>query len=556
MRIRFPLPVLEAKYLAAVNYTEATPEDAWPPVYRGTTEVKPLIDGVDYFASVWSAISLTTAGDAIYLVGWRFNPGLNLLTGELEPLSSPKAIGNILAERCAKGVDVRLVLNGTLALYWVPVPWAESLWNAELLRELVPQGASAPPLADRVLFDWSGANQTGSQHQKAVVVRRGTEVTAFVGGIDMNPNIWDQAPHDAKPSVWDGSAWQPNTIPAGQGGGRWGWHDISVRLVGEAAKRVLHNFRNRWEETSTLPKKHYQWPSSQKSLPFNPEPIPATPAAEVPDPAAPNTYKQSVQVLRSRFKWKVPNRCGAGGKAWSGLPDEPTTSGFFEIYATMKKAIAAASRYIYVEDQFLEDSPPGGQSVIRLDDLRGREYSLYVELLDALSAPAIVPLRLIVVGSGRKDPEDPGAALRNQTVPESVQMIIDALPAARKGNVAVWRRDRKTVHSKLMIIDDEFMTIGSANFQSRSMAGVDNEIQVAIAAEDDLVMETRKSLWVEHFMLDPFLNVPGVKSGLDDIDVALGLWRSDWYAADPSYWESRTGYSSTAGFGGLSPVLP
>ena len=87
---------------------------------------------------------------------------------------------------------------------------------------------------------------------------------------------------------------------------------------------------------------------------------PAAPDVVPLDPAAPDGNSQSVQVLRSRFKWKIPNCCGSGGTAWAGLPDELATGGFLEVYNTMKKAIAAATRYIYVEDQFLMDSPPGG----------------------------------------------------------------------------------------------------------------------------------------------------------------------------------------------------
>lgn len=539
---------LETKYLAANNYNAGSPEAADPPIFRANTVVEPLIEGSNYFRAIHSAISATSGpGDAIYIVGWRFNPEMNLLNGELVTIDSPLAIGNILATKCAAGVDVRLVLNGTLALFWVPIPWGETLANCQMLRRFVPSNQSSPPLANRVLFDWSGANQTGSQHQKATVVQFGTNVTAFVGGMDMQPNFWDTEKHEK----FD--------IPAVEGNGKWGWHDIGVHLIGEAAKRVLHNFRNRWEEARTLPEKSFKLrPGDETETPslFNPSPISAAPqAVEVTTTLAP-VSQQSVQVLRSRYKWKIPNRCGSGGVPWGGLPDDPAVGGFFEVYATMKKAINAATRYIYIEDQFLADSLPGGQTVVRLDDLNGLNYSLFSELLTALSAPSASNLRLIFVGSGRKDPEDPGATLRNLTLTSSVQRIVDALPVSRKSNVAVWRRDRKTVHSKLMIIDDEFMSIGSANFQGRSMAGVDNEIHLGIVADDDLIKRIRKQLWIEHFTLEPLLGVPGVVDGLDDIDTALGMWGDNWYVADTSYWENRTGYNMVNGFGGLSPVLP
>jgi phosphatidylserine/phosphatidylglycerophosphate/cardiolipin synthase-like enzyme len=551
-----PLSDLEAKYFAASNYAADAPQKANPPIYRGNTLVEPMIEGAVYFPAIHDAISATNAGDAVYIVGWRFNPAINLVTGQLVSLSSGLGIGNLLATKAAAGVDVRLVLNGTLALFWVPLPWAESLRNAEVLRKLLPSNQTTPPLAGRVLFDWSGANQTGSQHQKATVVRIGTNVTAFVGGMDMQPNFWDTAKHE-KLEI-------PDTTPKRW----WGWHDVGVRLDGEAAKRVLHNFRCRWHEASTLPEKSYKFrpgDETESALPFNPPPMIPPPTAATMQPDAPLIAEQSLQVLRSRFKWKIPNRCGSGGVPWSGLPDEPATGGFFEIFATMRKAIAAATKYIYIEDQFLSDSLPGGQSVVQLDGLNGFDHSLYSELLTALNAPNALHLHLIFVGSGRKDPEDPGATLKNQTITSGIQRILDGLPQERRVNVSVWRRDGITVHSKIMLIDDEFMSVGSANFQSRSMVGVDNELHVAVVAEDNLVRDVRCALWAEHFNLNRFMDdpadptsvgVPGVRSGLENAAIALGLWNEAWYVTDMEYWSNRTGYNGSTGYGGLLSLVP
>lgn len=536
---------LEKKYFEAYGYDPAGPHTALPPIYRGSTDVQPLVDGATYYPALHAAISATSSGDAVYIVGYRLNPGMDLLTGDVVSISSSRALGHLLASRCAAGVDVRLVLNGTLALYWVEMLWGEVLATCETLRTYLPPGETAPPLADRVLFDWSGSNVTGSQHQKTTVVRTGTNVVAFIGGMDLQPMPWDTSQHERV------------EIPASEGGGKWGWHDMGVRLEGEGAKRALHNFRNRWAEAASLPERHWKrqpGDENESPRPFNPKPILATPAAATPGATPIGTRPQSVQVLRARYKYKIPNRCGSGGVPWAGLPDEPAVGGFFEIYATLKKAIAAARRYIYVEDQFLNDMPPGGQSITRVDGLLGREYSLFAELLSALNHPDTASLRVVFVGSGRKDPEEPGPTARNTEITTSIQYVIDGLPAARQTNVAVWRRDRETVHSKLVMIDDEFVSIGSANFQSRSMAGVDNELNAAIVAEDDLVKQLRIKLWSEHFNLN--VGASAVSAGLDDLDVALGLWRADWYAADTSYWTSAAGHSATNGYGGLlSPVV-
>ncbi len=46
------------------------------------------------------------------------------------------------------------------------------------------------------------------------------------------------------------------------------------------------------------------------------------------------------------------------------------------------------------------------------------------------------------------------------------------------------------VHSKLMLIDDQFLRIGSANLNNRSM-GLDSECDLAIEAEDE---DTRRAM--------------------------------------------------------------
>jgi phosphatidylserine/phosphatidylglycerophosphate/cardiolipin synthase-like enzyme len=108
-----------------------------------------------------------------------------------------------------------------------------------------------------------------------------------------------------------------------------------------------------------------------------------------------------------------------------------------------------------------------------------------------------------------------------------------------KLNLAVWRLEGKTVHSKLMIIDDEFAAIGSANFQSRSMSGIDTELHTAIIAEDDLVAKLRTDLWVHHWHLD--ISDQLIEPSARNLATALGLWYHEWYMPDTNLWWRLTG---------------
>ena len=70
------------------------------------------------------------------------------------------------------------------------------------------------------------------------------------------------------------------------------------------------------------------------------------------------------------------------------------------------------------------------------------------------------------------------------------------------------------IHSKLMIVDDRFLTVGSANLTNRSMA-VDTELNASFeTAHDDKladsIREIRAALLAEH-------------TGLPDLDLSDGL---------------------------------
>jgi phosphatidylserine/phosphatidylglycerophosphate/cardiolipin synthase-like enzyme len=94
--------------------------------------------------------------------------------------------------------------------------------------------------------------------------------------------------------------------------------------------------------------------------------------------------------------------------------------------------------------------------------------------------------------------------------------------------VAVWRVDDLTVHSKLVLIDDRFAMLGSANFRARSMRGVDTELQLALVAGDDTVRRLRATLWAEHLGLEPI-----ERPLIDDLDRALGHWHPAWPTGAP-----------------------
>ena len=74
------------------------------------------------------------------------------------------------------------------------------------------------------------------------------------------------------------------------------------------------------------------------------------------------------------------------------------------------------------------------------------------------------------------------------------------------------------VHAKVCVVDDEWMTIGSDNFNLRSWTH-DSELTCAVVDPDgDLVRNLRTTLWAEH------LGLPQHDPRLVDLRGATALW--------------------------------
>jgi phosphatidylserine/phosphatidylglycerophosphate/cardiolipin synthase-like enzyme len=63
------------------------------------------------------------------------------------------------------------------------------------------------------------------------------------------------------------------------------------------------------------------------------------------------------------------------------------------------------------------------------------------------------------------------------------------------------RTDRVYVHAKVGIVDDRWLTVGSANLNAHSLFN-DSELNV-ITDDAELAKQTRTRLWAEHLELDP-----------------------------------------------------
>jgi phosphatidylserine/phosphatidylglycerophosphate/cardiolipin synthase-like enzyme len=221
---------------------------------------------------------------------------------------------------------------------------------------------------------------------------------------------------------------------------RLGWHDVAARVRGPAVGDVADHFVLRWRELTGE----------------------RLPAADVQEDAGGHT----VQVVRTVAE---------------GMYDS-VPRGDFRILEGYVRAIRQARRFIYLENQFLW-SPE------------------IVDLLAAkLRSPPEDDFRIVILlpskaNNGQDDTRGQLAVLVGAD--DDHGRLLAATIRSRSGE----RDDRLYVHAKVGIVDDRWLTIGSANLNAHSLLN-DTEMNV-ITDDPELVRETRLRLWAEHLELEP-----------------------------------------------------
>ncbi len=172
--------------------------------------------------------------------------------------------------------------------------------------------------------------------------------------------------------------------------------------------------------------------------------------------------------------------------------------GDFRILESYLSALRAAQRFIYLENQFLW-SP-----------------EILAVLRDKLSHPPTPDFRLVLILPAK--PDTGGDDTRGQ-LGTLVQADGDAgrLLACTLYTIGGDQDWAVYVHAKVGIVDDAWMTIGSANLNEHSLFN-DTEMNV-VTRDARLVRDTRLRLWAQHLQR-PLDQVSG-----DLVSVVDQLWK-------------------------------
>jgi len=385
-------------------------------------DVKLLIDGEAYFASLVRAVSDLRRGDQLLFTDWRSD------ADELLRERGP-TIGELVLEACHRGVDVR-------GLLWRS--HSDRLdFSAKENRHLAVELSRA---GGEVLLD-ERVRRGGSHHQKMVLARSSSNPNldvAFVGGIDLSHGRRDNAGHRGNAQVIKLDR-RYGSQPA--------WHDAQLEIRGPAIGDLDLTFRERWQDPTPLNHAGRVRAWACRALSRNRI---ASAMPEVrSDPSIQGGH--AVQVLRT-----YPSR----RPRYPFAPD-----GERSVARAFVKAIQRARCLIYIEDQYFWSS--------EIATILARALRLH---------PA---LQLIVVVPRFPDKDGRFSGPPSRLAQAQAMAIVRAAGGDRVRFYNVQNDEGWPiyVHAKVCVIDDVWATVGSDNLNRRSWTH-DSELSCAVIDDE------------------------------------------------------------------------
>ena len=263
---------------------------------------------------------------------------------------------------------------------------------------------------------------------------------AFCGGIDMTASRWDTRGH----LDGDKRRRRPTT------GRRYQpWHDATMAVDGAAARAIGELARERWRIAGGAP-------------------IAAPQAASDPWPDELRPAFQDVDIAIARTRAAHKDACALR-----------------EIEALFLDMVACAKRFLYAESQFFASRVIAEAIAKRLAEPEGPEF-------------VIVNPRIAQ-----------GWVYEEVMGPARARLMHQLKKADRHGRFRVYTPvtaggEDIYVHSKITIVDDELLRVGSANLNNRSM-GLDSECDLLLEGRqernsgvDKQIAALRNDLLAEH----------------------------------------------------------
>ncbi|KAK1416878.1 hypothetical protein QVD17_25997 [Tagetes erecta] len=474
-------------------------------------------------------VAIEGAKHLIYIAGWSFNPNL-ILVRDLEteiPHARGVKLGELLKRKAEEGVAVRIMIwDDETSL---PVIKNRGVMgtddenalaffkNTKVVCKLSPRLNHNFP----TMFTHHQKTITVDTHAHSSSSKR--EIISFIGGIDLCNGRYDTEQHSLFRTLnteLQAHDFYQTSIPGAsfrKGGPREPWHDAHACVMGEAAWDIMHNFEQRWRKQ------------------FDPSLL--VPANKIIG------LEHDYSVTATERNWKVQVFRSIDHVSASVNSKFTVERSIHEAYV---EAIRRAERFIYIENQYFiggchlweNDRHSGCWNLIPIE--------IALKIARKIKAKERFAVYILIPMWPEGDPESESVQAILHWTRETMKMMYGLIGEAIKDSGEIWhpkdylnffclanredenrgeyvplysphhgtqywnaqkqRRFMVYVHSKLMIVDDIYMLIGSANINQRSMDGQrDTEIAIGCYQSSENGKQTNKdiqgyrlSLWYEH----------------------------------------------------------
>lgn len=561
------------------------PDNFLPPIYLdGGKEAEPARCWEDVYAAIMGAEHV------IYITGWSVYTEFKLIRDEERMIEGAEGLtlGELLKKKADAGVRVNLLVwDDRTSIAFFKQDGLMGTHDEDTKNYFEGSNVNCilcPRNPDDALSIIQGF-QIGAMfthHQKTLIVdapvpngedgRR--RILSFVGGIDLCDGRYDTQYHPifrTLNGVHNDDFHQPNFAGSAvdKGGPREPWHDIHSKLEGAVAWDVLFNFEERWRKQAPQEKQDLLVPIKDLEDLNPPEPV--------TDEQDSETW--NVQLFRSidagavDFSQYVNNPEEAAKAGLVSGKDNVIDRSIQDAYIN---AIRRAKDYIYIENQYFlgsafgwDDKRDSGAAHLIPMELAlkivskieaGERFAVYIVapmwpegVPESGSVQAILDwmyrtmsmMYKMVAGALHsmgcdESPRDylNFYCLGNREAYQDGELVPSGKPDAGTDYQLAQdaRRFMIYVHSKMMIVDDEYIIVGSANINERSMnGGRDTEIAMGSWQPHHInqgrlprgrIHGFRMSLWFEHLgRLDNcFMNPESLESVRAVNAIADEMW--------------------------------
>ena len=526
--------------------------------------------------------AINAAQSFLYITGWSVFTETSLVRPCCESHAEGRGetVGELLKRKADEGVRVLILI-----------------WNEKLSTDVTPGLMGTHDEETRSYFEGTNVevavvprmrllegltsyirNQFSetcyTHHQKTMIMdadpAEGEEmrrVIAFIGGLDITNGRWDTPEHEMFKTLHDkhlGDFYNNCVQTSPEVGPRQPWHDIHCKVEGPIAMDILSNFMERWRQQAA--------DMLSRLKPITAEEFLVDAPAIVDDDKVWN-----VQLFRSITS-------DSASFDFDRISTIPRRKGKYvddSIHRAYIHHIRKADKFLFFENQYFlgsaycweDETKTKAHHIIPAEITykiiekinNGEHFCAYVVIpMYPEGDPASKPVQEILHWQHRTiqmmykkiaiaikeneldtHPTDYlsffclGKGESPDEIPEDLQ---EPDPETTPGAVAVREQVRFMiyVHSKMMIVDDDYIIVGSANINQRSMGGTrDSEIAVGCFQPSHTrettdgeprgsVYEFRSSLWAEHLgSIDEVHQNPG---SLDCMRAVNEAAQANWEA--------------------------